>query len=312
MGKEIQPIASIGTQPATHGRIRFGTKTKSKEGRAIPKALDQFRLTSGDREAVEQLAALYGGTPTKWDDTKANPRHQWEVLTEADTLRVWLPPDALSQHYELWKSGSNVRRCDGVTCEVAGRDDMEYRPCLCIASDDLVCKPTTRLNLIFPEIRFGGVWRLDTGSWAAAREMPAMVRLIEQMQQQVSAISVATLRLEARQQGGGAKQFVVPVLSVDHTPQQIMGGSATARHEIEATNPQQVAIGMGDLHLRPDFDPNTGDHILDAVVVDDDDDVFLLPNAPRDRVDLSERQIEGLRSGAAKWDPSNEGRVVKA
>jgi hypothetical protein len=38
----------------------------------------------------------------------------------------------------------------------------------------------------------------------------------------------------------------------------------------------------------------------------------LLPNAPREQVDLTERQVNGLLSGQAVWSTVDEGKVIKA
>jgi hypothetical protein len=40
--------------------------------------------------------------------------------------------------------------------------------------------------------------------------------------------------------------------------------------------------------------------------------VYQLENAPRDPVELTERQVQGLLAGTAKWSAHTEGRVVKA
>ena len=300
MGRSVVPIAEFGQDLATAGRIRFGKKNSRK----LPEALKTFRLTSGDRTAVEQLAAMYGGEVKEWNDPKANPQHQWEVETEADEIPVWLPPAPLMTTYEHWQGGSNVRRCDGVTCEVAGRDDMQEVPCLCDAAGAMTCKPQVRLTVVMPHIRFGGGWRLDTGGWAALREMPTMVSMVQQMQAQ-SGLAVAVLRLEQRMSQGGAKRYVVPTLTIDATPVQIMAGenrAAVGSGERPGLSGEEVPVAI---------EAGSDEDVVDAEVVDDID-VWSLPNAPREPVELTDKQVDGLLSGVAKWSEATEGRVIKA
>ena len=70
-----------------------------------------------------------------------------------------------------------IRRCDGETCTLttAGYSDMV--DCMCAAENKMECVPKTRLNVILPEIKFGGVWLLTTNSWNAAKELPAMEQM---------------------------------------------------------------------------------------------------------------------------------------
>ena len=94
----------------------------------------------------------------------------------------------------------------------------------------MVCAPYTRLRVVLPEVRFGGVWRLESKGWNAANEMPGMAGMMEQM----SAMGLAECRLilekRTKVSGGQTRHFVVPRLTMDASPQEIMagGGQATA------------------------------------------------------------------------------------
>ena len=95
----------------------------------------------------------------------------------------------------------------------------------------MLCDPHTRLNVILPDVRFGGTWRIESKGWNASRELPAMINLIYSMQQQ--GMTVARLSLEKRKKisGGKTRNFVVPKLSVDSTPLEIMEGDAVPKIE---------------------------------------------------------------------------------
>lgn len=215
------------------GRIRAGKKASTSSGGTKPVALRNFRFTSTDRASIEQVAKLYGGDVHPWTDPLAAPG-QFEVITEANEIAVALPPQPLSEMvYELWSGGGCQRRCDGETVTLArgggpdGGDPVE-RDCLCAARGVLECKLTTRLSVLLPEIRFLGTWRLDTKGVNAAMELPGMVAGIQAIHDRQGFVR-AVLRLEqrmVRKEGQPVKRFVVPVLGLDSTPDELASGGA--------------------------------------------------------------------------------------
>lgn len=214
---KVQPISSMGRAPE-QGRIRYGIKTTSASGKTIPRSLQKFRFTSSDMVALDQIAQLYGGKVQPWENGQS------EVVSSSQEIPIVLPPTPLGGGpvYELWKAGGCVRRCDGITCWVPantedGAELLEV-PCICDENQSLDCKPTTRLSVILPEVRFGGVWRLDCKGWHGTNELPAMVSTVQQLQGQ--GLSRAYLALEKRKKG--SKQWVVPVLRLGATPNQLM------------------------------------------------------------------------------------------
>lgn len=227
MSRPVVPIAEMNRRLPELGRIRTGAKTE----RAM-KALSTFRFTSSDQTALGEIAALYGGTVRPWSDPKAS-EGQYEVITEAAEITVALPPDPLggTPVYELWGGGGCERRCDGVTCEtwVKGPDGPEpsEMACVCDAKGELACDPKTRLNVILPNVRGIGTWRLETKSWNAAQELPGMVDLIQSLQ--AKGITRATLRLEHKRstQAGVTRKYIVPVLGLDSSVEALMAGEAT-------------------------------------------------------------------------------------
>lgn len=216
--KPIRSISQLGTRVREQGRLRMGVKTGS-----AMKALRHWRFTSPEREPLEQLAALYGGKVKPWSDSKAGQGgDQFELLSTSAKIHVFIPPGGLSTWYEEWSGGGIKRRCDGETVWLDG-DEEKPTPCICNASQKMVCKPKTRLSVVLPEIQpFGGVWRLDTGSWNAADEMAAMERMLDALQ--VDGLVNAELLIEERQKmvKGRKSKFVVPVILVSASAQQAL------------------------------------------------------------------------------------------
>lgn len=269
------PIAQLERRIPVGGRIRIGTTKKAKSGKDHPAKLDTFRLTSHDKVAIEQVAAVYGGEAQQWKGSPGDGT-QWEVVTESDTLRVWLPPgDPLHQAYELWSGGGCQRRCDGDTVQVAQQTspdgaEMVERPCVCAADGELACKLTTRLSVLLPEVRFAGVWRIDSHGEHAAAELPGMVDMIRHMQGN-SATPVAVLALEQRSSGN--RRFAVPVLRPDGTVEELARGELTAANRIgTATGAPQIAASAEaggttpvELHAAQD----ATEDVVDAEVIPD-------------------------------------------
>lgn len=226
MTRAVVPIADMARRVPEAGRIRIGQKSE----RGAPKAIGEFRFTSHDRTAVEQIAALYGGVVGDWSDPKA-AAGQYEVCTSATEIKVVLPPDPLggTPLYEMWSGAGCERRCDGVTAttQQTGPDGLEPVdvPCICSAQGALACKVTTHLSVILPEVRFAGVWRLTTKSWNAAQELPGMVDMIREAQG--AGMQYATLAIKHRRSTslGQTRKFLVPVLGVDATVEQLAAGS---------------------------------------------------------------------------------------
>lgn len=209
----VAPVEGLGGIEARWrelGRIRLGHKGAKGE----PRKLSCFRLTSPNRDVVEEAAALYGGTVKPWDG-------QYEVVTERDALDVLVPPTpgAFSQSWELWTADGCLRRCDGTfdwasdgRCKCPA--DLDERDKLAKAGK--ACRPTTRLSVLLPDLAGLGIWRLTTHGRNAAAELGA-VRPILLHAMRTSMPFRAVLRLESRSSkrpGEARRDFVVPVLDV--------------------------------------------------------------------------------------------------
>jgi len=312
--RSIVPVKDFGRRMVEHGRIRLGIKA----GKAM-KSIDTFRFTSADETAIRQLAEQFGGEAHPWSDPKASPTNQWEVVSQASEIAVWIIPGGLDVNYEMWSGGGCVRRCDGIDCETSQRSfDADYEPvmvpCICSSKGKLECRPYTRLNVIIPSIRFGGSWRLESKGWNAAEELPGMADMLANIQD--GGHLRGRLRLEHRQSQGGRRKFVVPTLAIDVSVNEMLVGNADVRSlispsEVSQEPHSQVEIPSVSASLNQGVEQveSLSDDIIDAVIVDE---IYELPNAPRYVVELTDHQIDGLINGLAKWSETTEGMVVKA
>lgn len=294
MGRPVVPIRNLQRRIPEAGRIRIGVRS----GKAM-RALDVFRFTSPDREAIDQIAATYGGEVKPWTDAKAAPG-QFEVITTANELRIVLPSDPLgsSPTYEMWSGGGRARSCDGITCTTLepGPDGPEpcEQECICAAAGSLSCEPHTRLNVLLPEVRFTGVWRLESKSWNVAHEMPDFVALIQSLQQQ--GLTRGVLRLEHRvsKAAGQTRRFVVPVLGVSESLDALAAGAARVGAIGAGSSAAVAEIGSGVGHTemtapvgspsdRPaSAIPDPDDEVVDAELVEEVDDRSLADVLPSD------------------------------
>ena len=219
------------------GRIRLGQKIQTKSGKTVPARLETFRFTSPSKQLIEAIAKLYGGEVQPWQPPAG--ASEWEVITDTSSVPVVVPPQDIesSQFYELWSKGGVKRRCTGA------RELISDSPCLC-DPDNRECKLHTRVNLMLRDVPGIGVWRLDTGGYYAAVELPGMVELLSRANGLVEALLELRQRTVVRD--GETKHFVVPVLHVDFTPGQLISGAVAAlggagRPAVEAS--QRQAIG---------------------------------------------------------------------
>ena len=243
-------IIDLQRRLAEIGRIRIGQQVATGNGKRRPAKLTTFRLTSADRNRIQQAAVLYGGQPTEWEAPAGN---QWEVVTEADALNVIVPPSDMvfSQHYELWSGGGCQRRCDG------RNESISEGACLC-DPDRRECTIHTRLSVMLRDLPGLGVWRIDTSGYYAAVELQGAVEVV-QLAAGRGQMLPARLRLEQRmikRAGQGVKRFAVPVLDIEVSPAQLLGAGGAPMAMLDASQPGQVAIaGPGPVDGRAPLTP---------------------------------------------------------
>jgi hypothetical protein len=199
------------------GRIRIGQQVAvGTAGKTRPTKLDRFRLTSASRALLDKAAALYGGEVIEWINGGVT---QYEVITTATRLPVLVPPQPVSQYYELWSGGGCQRRCDGET------ELLTDKACLCSPDpEERECKPTTRLNVVLRDVEGVGVWRLETHGYYAATELPSTAEFLAKGGGYIA----GWLSLEERliKRAGQTRRFMVPILEVDITPAALMAGDS--------------------------------------------------------------------------------------
>lgn len=233
------PILTLQQRLRELGRIRIGQKVATANGRTRPGKLDRFRLTSPSKELLDRVAAKYGGTVQEW--TPDGGAGQYEVITDAKRMPIHVPPQPVSQYFELWSGGGCQRRCDGVT------ELLKDRPCICGPDpEQRQCKPTTRLNVVLSEIEGVGVWRLESHGYYAALELPGVAELLAQTGGYVEAF----LGLEQRtaKRDGQTRHWMVPTIDLAVTPAALMAGAASVGTAV-ASGPQRAAIEAP----RPDY-----------------------------------------------------------
>ena len=278
----VVPIREARHVPPTMGRIRVGKKGTSRSGKQIPTSINTFRLTSPDREAIEQAAGLYGGRVEEWHDAKANPPEQWQVITETDRLPILALPGGVDEAYERWGGSGRERFCDGIDCEIYAEDGMETVDCLCERDGALSCKRTVRLKVVLQGVKFGGAWDFVTASAIAAAELPGMADLLAALATKTNGLVAGELVLTRMQTRGGRQKFPVVRISVDATSNELMAGGGTLP---VLANPQRNELPSGSsgdvVELRPgDMGapsvagaaggaPTPDDEPVDAVIVED-------------------------------------------
>ncbi|MDT0381380.1 hypothetical protein RM572_21720 [Streptomyces sp. DSM 42041] len=206
-------ILTMKRQAAELGRIRTGYSLPVEGKRPRPVKSKTFVLSSHSRDYVERAAELYGGRVEEWTPQNQNVA-QYRVITDASELRAILPAgDPLSQSNEMWSGGGCQRRCDG---EI---EQLSRKPCLCLAQygDDWhlrsareVCKPTSRINVMLPDLPDLGVWRLETKSFYAADAMAGGVDTVLQATGGQGLMPVRMwIEQRTRVAGGQTKNFPV-------------------------------------------------------------------------------------------------------
>lgn len=231
------PILDLQQQQTEVGRIRLGVKVKSN-GRERPAKLDRLRFTSPRKALIERIAELYGGQVEPWQPPKGG--QQWQVITDTNEVPVVVPPQdpGESQWYEMWSKGGCLRRCDGQ------QEKISKQSCLC-DPEARDCKMHTRIRVMLEDVPGLGAWRVDTGSYYAAVELPGVAQLLAMAQGAIPGRLVLDQRTVTRQVDGKAQtfNFAVPTLHVDTlTPKQLMSGQV--QELIAARNRAAVAGEM--------------------------------------------------------------------
>jgi hypothetical protein len=162
------------------GRIRFG---EPKQPNCPGRPIEFPRVTSSQRDVVDEVAAVYGGEVTAFQPVEAGPP-QWQVHVQGP-LGIAVPPDipAYTMAYEQWAGGVNTVRCDGDMCQFRKGGRWVERACVCEERGqdfkERPCKRTVRMSVMIVGVRRLGVFRVDTKSFHAAETVPTTLDLLQ-------------------------------------------------------------------------------------------------------------------------------------
>lgn len=288
------PILDLQTQTRELGRIRIGEQVATRGGGSRPAKLEAFRFTTNSSHAAARVADLYGGDVRRWE----GGTQTYQVNTTAVELDVMVPAGdlALSQWWELWTAGGCQRRCDGLT------EQRTQEPCKCPPAGDarsaaaqrgLACKPTTRVNVILPDLPDLGQWRYESHGYYAAVEMAGTADLLSRARE-VGQIIPARMRLEQRSriaqtaEGPQTRHYPVVVLEI----------GATLRELVAASGQQSLA---GALPPAPGVKalaaPTTSPPVGRAETVGEAEPPAVSPTAPTSAQRVAD-EVRGCKSAA--------------
>ena len=254
-------IMTMKRQAAELGRIRTGYSRPHRDPgkRPVPVKSTTFVFSSHSRDYVAAAAELWGGEVETW--TPQNQKiAQYRVISKASEIRAILPAgDPLSQSYEMWSGGGCARRCDGEF------EQKSRQSCQCLAqfgpdwhlrSPREVCRPSSRINVMLPELPDLGVWRLESKSYYAADAMAGGVDTVLQATEGKSMMPVRMwIEQRSRVADGETKNFPV-VMVVPSLPK--------LRHALSGPLSRAAALDPGVLVGRPAIEAPRPDYLTEA------------------------------------------------
>jgi hypothetical protein len=223
------------------GRIRTGQRVQAQSGKLRPDKLETFKFTSPIEHLIIEVAALYGGEPGTYTGEGVRGK-QFQVVTDTNTLPVYLPKQRIDPFYERWSGGVCTRRCDSI------RDSIHDAPCDCSADpEERVCKPTTRLNVMLADVPGLGQWRLETHSIYAAMEMTQIAGLLGAVNMPVPGRLVLESRarkfFNRKKQQVETRDYYVPIVVIDSvTARQVQIGGDALTQAIQMSNGATAAV----------------------------------------------------------------------
>jgi hypothetical protein len=194
------------------GRFRSGAQVNRR-----PLALDEWRVTTGDPEVADAIAARFGGTPQEW---AAQGEDNIEVYTTTPSVDIILDgPDAVRQSMVLWGRNGLIRTCDGVT-----QKDDQGSPCACpsalkdrkeAAKAGHGCEPSIQVYFRLADDPDLGKLKFFSGSWSMARDL--VHDGVEDALRDIDGPARATLSIEKVEwetKEGTTRSFMKPVLAI--------------------------------------------------------------------------------------------------
>lgn len=268
------------------GRIRLGELAEN----SYPRSLETFRLTSADKNVLDQAADLWGGTVIPW----AEKKHYFELVTKVNEIPILVAPQLPMQGYEFWQKGGCKRRCDGENCQIAKDGVMNSYPCKCLDSEGQQtdfgknqktgCGLYTRIQVMLPDLQALGIWMLVTKSWYAAMEMPQSLSILRQMTECKLAIDFRETTKDDL-----TKKYVVPVIRINTSLRDVLSASK----ELPQTTPQLPSPTLEALEVSETTETSTEEDLW-PVYEDPEADARLhaLGFTAEEAIDLRDRGID--------------------
>ena len=200
-------------RPATNddivGRFRSGQQLNER-----PLALSEWRITSADPEALENVRKFMGGeAPSEWD-TKTDEKY--ELFTTSSSVNITLDGStALRSSMVLWGRSAKIRQCDGAEQE-------DGSPCACPSDiqelkeqgkQGIACQPSIQVYFRLTDAPALGKFKFFSGSWTMAKEMASAEAALEAL----GGPAYATMHLELVEyttKAGKNVKFTKPVITV--------------------------------------------------------------------------------------------------
>lgn len=177
---DAKPQARTGYSDDIVGRFRSGRLVGK-----LPESLSKWRVTTGDPEVADQIAALMGGTPEGWDTEKED---NLEVLTDSPSVRIIINSSAdIDASMKLFGSNGLVHHCDGV--EYLSPDEDKGTPCGCPAGfqdrkdrakSGRGPKPSVDLTFSLADAPDMGKFRFNSGSWDLVKVLHEVIQAIDE------------------------------------------------------------------------------------------------------------------------------------
>jgi len=96
----------------TAGRLHSGYMEANENGKPVPVALTEWRLSTGDMNVARNVAELFGGSPV--ENAESTSENFIDVFTAASSVPVIIEADGISADMKQWVGGKLAHHCDGV------------------------------------------------------------------------------------------------------------------------------------------------------------------------------------------------------
>jgi hypothetical protein len=196
------------------GRFRSGAQVNGR-----PMALQEWRITTGDPDVADAVAALLGGEPGEWETTT---EESIEVYSNAAAIEVILDgADAIRTSMVLWGQKGKIRDCDGIEQKPL-TDGAPVQPCACpsnvrdrkeAAKAGHGCEPSIQVYFRLAEDPDLGKFKFFSGSWSMAAEISEAEKALSSIDGPALGL-LSLVLVEYTTKAGRDVSFTKPVLSI--------------------------------------------------------------------------------------------------